>query len=78
MLKRFFLGIKIILIVTGFFLAANEQHGESWLMMGLFWMATGVESAVRSYREKGEIPYSFSVVFVVGVAVLVTVGFITL
>jgi cadmium resistance protein CadD (predicted permease) len=78
MLKRFFLGIKIILIVSGFFLAANEYHGESWLMMGLFWLVTGVETAIRSYREKGKIPFSFNVVFVVAAAVLVTVGFITL
>jgi cadmium resistance protein CadD (predicted permease) len=78
MLKRFFLGIKIILIVSGFFLAANEYHGESWLMMGLFWLVTGVETAIRSYREKGKIPFSFNLVFVVAAAVLVTVGFITL
>jgi hypothetical protein len=76
-LKRFFLGIKIILIVIGFFLAANEYHGESWLMIGLFWLVTGIETAIRSYREKGKIPVGFSVVFVVATAVLLTVGFIT-
>jgi hypothetical protein len=77
MLKRFFLGIKIIVIVIGFFLVANEHHEESWLMIGLFWLVTGIETAIRSYREKGKIPVGFSVVFVVATAVLLTVGFIT-
>ncbi|MGR3762930.1 hypothetical protein [Rossellomorea sp. NS-SX7] len=76
MLKRFFLGIKIILIGIGFFLAANEYLSESWLIIGLFWLVTGVETAVRSYREKGKIPGSFSVVFVLATLALLTLGVI--
>jgi hypothetical protein len=75
-LKRFFLGIKIILIVIGFFLAANNHHEESWLMIVLFWLVTGIETAIRSYREEGKISFGFSVVFVIAAATLLTYGII--
>jgi hypothetical protein len=76
MLKRFFLGIKIILIAAGFFLAATEHLSESWLIIGLFWLITGVETAIRSYREKGKFPVGFGVVFAVATVVLLTLGVI--
>ncbi|WP_175987205.1 hypothetical protein [Bacillus sp. Marseille-Q1617] len=77
MLKRFFISLKIILIAVGFFLAANDQHEETWLLIGCFWLVAGIESAIRSYREEGKVPLGFSVVFVAGAAVLVTLGIIS-
>jgi hypothetical protein len=54
-IKRFFLGLKIMLIVIGFFLVANHYDSESWLILGLFWLVTGIEAVIRSYRGEREI-----------------------
>ncbi|MEG9298186.1 hypothetical protein V6B33_17120 [Mangrovibacillus sp. Mu-81] len=53
-IKRLFLGLKILLIVIGLFLAVNHYDREPWLILGLFWLVTGIEAAIRSYRHRRE------------------------
>jgi hypothetical protein len=54
-IKRFFLGLKIMLIVIGLFLALNHYESEPWLVLVLFWLITGIEAAVRSYRRERKV-----------------------
>jgi uncharacterized membrane protein HdeD (DUF308 family) len=54
MIKRLFLGLKILLIVIGLFLAFNHYDREPWLILGLFWLVTGIEAAIRSCRNRRE------------------------
>ncbi|MEL3973341.1 hypothetical protein AAEO50_13720 [Rossellomorea oryzaecorticis] len=64
----------MILIVAGFLLVAYDHQGESWMMIGLFWLVTGIETSIRAYRKEGKIPFGLSVVFIVAAASLLTVG----
>ncbi|MCA1054403.1 hypothetical protein LCM10_05340 [Rossellomorea aquimaris] len=74
MLKRFFLGIKIILIAAGFFLAATDHSKGAWLILGSFWLITGIETAIRTYHKEGKLPLGFSIVFVVATTALLTLA----
>jgi hypothetical protein len=77
MRKKIFLTIKISLILIAFFLHANDQQIEFWLVLGSFWMVTGIEGAIREFQEGSKFSLGINLVFIAATTILMTIGVIT-
>ncbi|MEG9295275.1 hypothetical protein V6B33_02335 [Mangrovibacillus sp. Mu-81] len=76
MRKKVFLSIKISLVVIAFFLHANDQRNEFWLVLGSFWMVTGIEGAIRDFQEGSKLSLGFNLVFIAATTILLTIGIV--
>jgi hypothetical protein len=72
--KEVFLTIKISLLVIAFFLHANHQRNEFWLVLGSFWLVAGIEGASRDIQDGSKLSLGFNLVFIVAKTIFLTIG----